>query len=210
MDIYAPVVPFLGQNPSDDRVKLDPSIFCLPWRLDIVSRVVHFQNIRHLRTHSSQGRSDVSRTTKKYGKQKGGGRARHGSMRAPQFRGGGVVFGPVVRSPRRSLNKKIRVMGLKTVLSARASEQAISIVPSFSMPQRSTRSLKNELEKFNGGDVIFVGLGGDQDCILRDSLSNIQAVDYLPLVGLNVVSLLKRRHLVMNIETLRALEEKWT
>ncbi|WP_375669336.1 50S ribosomal protein L4, partial [Bartonella sp. MR168JLCBS] len=102
------------------RLKVSESIFGLIPREDILQRVVRWQLARHQQgTHHSQGRSDVSRTGAKMFKQKGTGRARHSSARAPQFRGGGKAHGPVVRSHAHDLPKKIRVLGLRLALSAK-------------------------------------------------------------------------------------------
>src|SRR6185369_11790408 len=102
------------------EIDLDEAIFGQAPRRDILARVVNWQLAkRRAGTHKTKGVSDISGTTKKPYKQKGTGRARQGSLRSPQFRGGARIFGPVVRSHEFSLQKKVRKLGLKTALSAK-------------------------------------------------------------------------------------------
>src|SRR6478752_340954 len=110
-------------------VELSDSIFGLEPRADLLARMVRYQLAkRRAGTHKSKGRSEVDRTRKKIYKQKGTGGARHGAASAPQFRGGGKAFGPVVRSHAHDLPKKVRALALKHALSAKAKDGAIVVL----------------------------------------------------------------------------------
>ena len=110
-------------NQEVGSIELDETVFGLPVRKDILARMVNYQLAkRRAGTHKTKGISDISGTTKKPYKQKGTGRARQGSLRSPQFRGGATIFGPVVRSHAFDLPKKVRRLGLKTALSAKQGE----------------------------------------------------------------------------------------
>ena len=110
-------------NQEVGDIELAEEVFGLPVRRDILARVVNWQLAkRRAGTHKTKGVSDISGTSKKPYKQKGTGRARQGSLRSPQFRGGAVIFGPVVRSHEFDLQKKVRRLGLKTALSAKQAE----------------------------------------------------------------------------------------
>jgi len=106
-------------NQEVGDIELDDAVFGLPLRRDILARVVNWQLAkRRAGTHKTKGISDIQGTTKKPWRQKGTGRARAGSLRSPQFRGGARIFGPVVRSHEHDLPKKVRKLALKTALSA--------------------------------------------------------------------------------------------
>src|SRR5215469_2284106 len=107
-------------NEAVGEIELDDAIFGVPVRQDLIARAIHWQLAkRRAGTHKTKGISEISGTTKKPYKQKGTGNARQGSLRSPQFRGGAVIFGPVVRSHAHDLNKKVRKLALKTAISAK-------------------------------------------------------------------------------------------
>src|ERR1700686_3912325 len=116
-------------NQEVGDIELAEEAFGLPVRRDILARVVNWQLAkRRSGTHKTKGISDISDTTKKPYKQKGTGRARQGSLRSPQFRGGAVIFGPVVRSHEFGLHKKVRKLVLKTALSAKQAEGKLVVL----------------------------------------------------------------------------------
>ena len=123
-------------------VELDDAIFGVAPRADILHRVVRYQLAkRRAGTHDTQNRGDVSRTHSKFGKQKGSGGARHGSRNAPIFRGGGVAHGPHPRSHAHSLNKKVRALGMKMALSAKAAEGSLIILDQAAWDAPKTKVL---------------------------------------------------------------------
>src|SRR5271154_4931943 len=116
-------------NKEIGDIDLAEEVFGLPIRRDILARMVNWQLAkRRAGTHKTKGISDIQGTTKKPFKQKGGGRARQGSLRSPQFRGGAVIFGPVVRSHEFGLQKKVRRLALKTALSSKQAEGKLIII----------------------------------------------------------------------------------
>src|SRR5258706_9741611 len=126
----ASVIPL--DNAPAGEIELDEQVFGLPVRKDILARMVNWQLAkRRAGTHKTKGISDISGTTKKPYKQKGTGRARQGSLRSPQFRGGAVIFGPVVRDHGYDLQKKVRKLGLATALSVKLAEGKLGVVDSL-------------------------------------------------------------------------------
>src|SRR5471030_1496382 len=129
-------------NQEVGDIELADAVFGLPVRCDILARVVNWQLAkRRAGTHKAKGVSDISGTSKKPYKQKGTGRARQGSLRSPQFRGGAVIFGPVVRSHAFDLQKKVRRLGLKTALSAKLSEGRLIVLDRAAIDTPKTKVL---------------------------------------------------------------------
>src|SRR6476646_10141258 len=118
-------------NSEAGEIELADEVFGVKVRRDILSRVVQWQLAkRRAGTHKTKGVSDISGTTKKPYRQKGTGRARQGSLRSPQFRGGAVIFGPVVRSHAHDLPKKVRKLALKTALSSKVADGKLVVLDS--------------------------------------------------------------------------------
>jgi large subunit ribosomal protein L4 len=177
--------------------ELPDDIFATKPRADIMARVVHWQLAkRRSGNHKVKGLSEVSGTTKKPYRQKGTGNARQGSLRAPQFRGGGAVHGPVVRSHEYSLNKKVRRLGLISALSQKAAEGKLVILDVASGPEK-TGELARKFKALGWSSALIVDNVVDAG-FLRAS-RNIHGVDVLPTVGANVYDILK--HDVLAITT---------
>jgi large subunit ribosomal protein L4 len=195
----------------DSVGEVDLSAFSVPVRRDIVARVVHWQLAkRRSGNHKTKGISDISGTTRKPFKQKGTGRARQGSLRSPQFRGGAVIFGPVVRSHAYSLPKKIRRLGLKCAISAKMEENALSVLEAISLDSFKTADF---LKKIAGlGDVMSVKsvlmVDGPEVCPnLKKAISNLGFVNVLPQHALNVYDILRHRHLILSSASVDYLKE---
>src|SRR5690606_16949589 len=140
------------------KVKLSDAIFGLDPREDILQRVVRWQLAKRQQgTHQAQGRADVARTGAKMYKQKGTGRARHHSARAPQFRGGGKAHGPVARSHEHDLPKKVRALGLKHALSAKVKAESLIVVDELAVKDGKTRELAASLAKLGLANVLVIG-----------------------------------------------------
>ncbi len=177
--------------------ELPDDIFATKPRADIMARVVHWQLAkRRSGNHKVKGLSEVSGTTKKPYRQKGTGNARQGSLRAPQFRGGGAVHGPVVRSHEYRLNKKVRRLGLISALSQKAAEGKLIILDLASGPEK-TGELARKFKALGWSSALIVDNVVDAG-FLRAS-RNIHGVDVLPTVGANVYDILK--HDVLAITT---------
>src|SRR5437660_5446129 len=134
-------------NQEVGDIELSEAVFGLPVRRDILARVVNWQlSKRRAGTHKTKGVSDISGTTKKPYRQKGTGRARQGSLRSPQFRGGAVIFGPVVRSHEFGLQKKVRRLGLKTALSAKQAAGKLVVVDEGRLDEGKANGLRGRFE----------------------------------------------------------------
>src|ERR1700710_2900445 len=133
-------------------VELNDEVFGLDPRADILHRVVTWQlEKRRATARGTRERADVARTGKKFGKQKGGGTARHGDRRAPIFIGGGKAHGPRVREFNPSLNKKVRVLGLRMALSSKAKDGNLVVIDNLDVEGGKTADLRTKLEKLGFG-----------------------------------------------------------
>lgn len=196
------------ENKNVGSIELDEAIFGLEVRADILHRVVNWQLAKaQAGTHAVKGRSDVSLTPKKPFKQKGGGRARQGSMKGPQFRGGGIVFGPVVRDHSHDLTKKFRKLGLKTALSAKAKDGKIVIVDEAKLSAPKTKDLISIVKNCGFENSLFID-GKEVDANFALASRNIVGVDILPTIGANVYDILRRDKLVLTKEAVVALGER--
>lgn len=197
------------QNKKVGDIDLSASIFQQPLRTDILSRVVQWQlDKRRSGNHKTKEIADISGTTKKMYRQKGTGGARHGSKRAAQFRGGAVIFGPVVRSHGYSLPKKIRQLGLKTVLSSKFQSGNLIVVDSFEINQPKTKDLKAALSHFGTENVLLID--SDTKKITNTALAagNVHGFDVLPQIGANVYDILRKEKLLITVDAVKALEAR--
>ncbi|MBB6310137.1 50S ribosomal protein L4 [Xanthobacter tagetidis] len=190
-------------------VTLADEIFGLEPRADILHRCVTWQlSRRQAGTHRTKGRSEINRTSKKMYKQKGTGNARHGAASAPQFRGGGRAFGPVVRSHAIDLPKKVRALALKHALSSKAKAAQLVVVDSASLADPKTQALKDRLAKLGWSSVLVVdGAQVEQNIAL--AARNLPYVDVLPIQGINVYDILRRDTLVLTKAAVDALEARF-
>ncbi len=191
------------------HVTLADEIFGLEPRVDILHRVVRWQLAkRRAGTHKVKNRAEIWRTGKKLYKQKGTGHARHGSARVAQFRGGGRAFGPVVRSHEHDLPKKVRALGLKLALSAKAKESQLIVLDSAALPECKTKVLAERLQKLGLGSVLVVD-GTEPDVNFGRAARNLPGIDVLPVQGINVYDILRRDTLVLTKAAVDALEERF-
>jgi len=190
-------------------VELDDAIFGVAPRADILHRVVRYQLAkRRAGTHDTQNRGDVSRTHSKFGKQKGSGGARHGSRNAPIFRGGGVAHGPHPRSHAHSLNKKVRALGMKMALSAKAAEGSLIILDQAALDAPKTKVLLENFGKLGLTNALVIG-GAQVDTNFQLAARNVPNVDVLPAAGLNVYDVLRRHKLVLSREAIDAISARF-
>lgn len=195
-------------NQNVGSIELADNVFGAEVREDILSRVVNWQLAnRRAGTHKTKTIAEVSGTTKKPYKQKGTGSARQGSLRATQYRGGGIVFGPVVRSHAQDLPKKIRQMGMRCALSAKAKNGKLVIVDSLAMTEAKTKDLLAKMNKLGLESVLFIG-GETIDANFKLSANNIVNVDVLPQQGANVYDILRRDTLVLTKDAAENLEAR--
>ncbi len=189
-------------------ISVPDEIFGLEPRSDILARTVRWQLAkRQAGTHKTKTRGEISLTGAKFGKQKGGGRARHGAKSAPQFRGGGKAHGPVVHSHAHDLPKKVRALALKHALSAKAKDSALIIVDALSVEGPKTKSLRSQFEKLGIANALFIGGEAIEDNF-RLAARNIGNIDVLPVKGINVYDVLRRHTLVLTTDAVNALQER--
>ena len=190
-------------------VELDEAIFGLEPRADLLARCVRWQLAkRQAGTHATKGRSDINRTTKKLYKQKGTGNARHGAASAPQFRGGGRAFGPVVRSHAHDLPKKVRALALRHALSAKAKDASLIVVDDVRLADAKTKGLLDRFGKLGLGNALIIG-GTEIDTGFQKAARNIPNIDVLPVQGINVYDILRREKLVLTRAAVDALEARF-
>ena len=195
-------------NKKTGTIELDDSIFAVDVRRDILARAVNWQLAkRQAGTAHTKGRSDVKATKAKPFNQKGTGRARAGTTVAPQMRGGGVAFGPRTRSHAHKLPKKIRLLALKTALSAKQAEGKLVVLDEAKLKHPKTKDLVNHLAKLNWGRALVID-GAEVDSNFSRAASNIIGLDILPSAGANVYDILHRDTLVLTREGVEKLVER--
>lgn len=195
-------------NKAAGEIELKDEIFGLPVRSDILHRVVHWQLAkRRAGTHKTKEIWDVSGTTKKPFAQKGGGRARQGSLRSPQFRGGARIFGPVVRDHGYDLPKKVRKLGLKTALSAKQKEGSLIVLEEAKLKEMKTKLVAQNFKKLGWNSVLFID-GTEVDPAFKKAIANLPYVDVLPTIGANVYDILRHKTLVLTKEGVKQLEAR--
>lgn len=196
------------ENKKVGEISLDETIFGVEVRQDILHRMVNYQLAkRRSGTHKVQTRAEVTGTGAKPWKQKGTGRARAGDLKRPQDRGGGVVFGPHVRSHAFDLPKKIRKLALKIALSAKAAEGKIIILDEVSAKEHKTKPMAAALAKLGLDSALIVG-GKEIDANFARATANIPRIDVLTSQGANVYDILRRDTLVLTKEAVNDLTEK--
>ncbi len=190
------------------EIELSEAVFGKEPRLDILHRVVTWQlEKRRARARGARERSDVKRTGKKLGNQKGGGTARHGNRAAPQFIGGGKAHGPRVRDFNPGLNKKIRTLGLATALSVKAAEGKLIILDDLVISEAKTKAFLTIMSGLGITNGLFID-GAEVNASFRLATSNVPHIDVLPAIGANVYDILNHDTLVLTRAAVMALEAR--
>ena len=191
-------------------IELNDDVFGLEPRADILHRVITWQlEKRRATARGTRERSDVARTGKKFGNQKGGGTARHGNRRAPIFIGGGKAHGARVRDFNPSLNKKIRAIGLKMALSSKVKDGTLIIMDSLAVADSKTKTLATNLAKLGFGRTALVIDGDIVDTSFALAASNLHNINVLPAGGANVYDILKHDTLVLTRAGVEKLEARF-
>jgi large subunit ribosomal protein L4 len=194
-------------NKSSGEIDLNDAIFGLEPRVDLIHRVVVWQLAkRRAGTHKVLTRGEINRTKKKLYKQKGTGQARHGARSAPLFVGGAKAMGPVQHSHEFDLPKKVRALGLKHALSAKAKGGAIVILDEAKSKAIKTGDLARRLAKLGAPNALVVD--GTFDKNFEMSARNLAAVSLVPAAGLNVYDIMKRDKLVLTTAAVKVIEER--
>ncbi|KAH7569435.1 hypothetical protein JRO89_XS06G0162100 [Xanthoceras sorbifolium] len=225
-DLVIPVTNFLSEDKG--LMVLAGDVFDVPIRKDIIHRVVRWQLAKRQQgTHSTKTISEVSGTGRKPWRQKGTGRARHGTLRGPQFRGGAIMHGPKPRSHAIKLNKKVRRLGLKIALTARAAEGKASLFLSLPLillgycineqllvfedleiPTHKTKHIVNCYKQMESTKKVLLVDGGPINEKLKLATQNLHYVNVLPSIGLNVYSILLHDTLVMSRDAVNKIVER--
>ena len=191
-------------------IELSDDVFGVEPRADILHRVVTWQLEKRRGTaRGARERSDVARTGKKYGKQKGGGTARHGDRRAPIFIGGGKAHGPRVRDFNPSLNKKVRALGLRMALSAKAQGGTLIVVENLDLAEAKTKKLTERLAGLDLGRSALVIDGDALNVGFAMASSNLRQIDLIPAIGANVYDILNHDTLVLTRAAVETLEARF-
>lgn len=189
------------------QIELADAIFGLKPRRDIIARVIDWQLAkRRAGTHKTKGISEIQGTTKKPYKQKGTGRARQGSLRSPQFRGGARIFGPVVRSHEYDLPKKIRKLGLRLALSTKMAEGQLVIVDKLDTDGK-TKVLAQNFAKMGWDSVLLID-GQEVNENFRRAVMNLKHVDVLPQIGANVYDIIRHKTVILSQSAVELLEAR--
>lgn len=188
--------------------ELSDAIFGVEVRPDILHRVVVWQLAkRRAGTHKVKTRGEIARTGAKMYKQKGTGRARHGSRRVNIFRGGGVAFGPHPRDHAIDLPKKVRVLGLKCALSSKAAEGKLVVLDAARLAEPKTKAFVAAMTRLGLGSALLI-TGSEVEANLQRASRNVPTVDVLPAQGINVYDILRRDTLVLTQEAVARIEER--
>ncbi len=192
------------------EVELNDAVFGVEPRADILHRVVTWQLVnRRAPARAARERSDVARTGKKFGRQKGGGTARHGDRRAPIFIGGGKAHGPRARVFSASLNKKVRALGLRMALSSKAQGGQLIIVDNLDVAEGKTKTLVEKLGKLGFGKTALVIDGDALNVSFAHASSNLPGMNLIPAVGANVYDIMRHETLVLTRAAVEKLEARF-
>ena len=196
------------QNKASGDLDLSEAVFGLTPRADILSRVITWQLAKkQAGTHQTKEIGQVSGTTKKMYKQKGTGGARHGSKRGAQFRGGGIIFGPVTRDHSFDLPKKVRKLGLRMALSEKLRNGDLIVVDELSLDEAKTKLALKKFDHLNGASLLLI----DDQIVnenLKKAVSNLHDIDILPQIGANVYDIISKEKLVMTVAAIKTLEAR--
>jgi large subunit ribosomal protein L4 len=194
-------------NKASGEIDLSDAIFGLEPRADLIQRVVVWQLAkRRAGTHKVLTRGEINRTKKRFGRQKGGGTARHGARSAPLFVGGAKAMGPVQHSHEFDLPKKVRALGLKHALSVKAKNGAILVLDEAKSAEIKTGTLAKQLAKIGAVNALVVDGAFDKNFEL--SARNLTDVSLLAAAGLNVYDIMRSEKLVLTTAAVKAIEER--
>jgi large subunit ribosomal protein L4 len=197
-----------GKAAKGAELELNDDVFAVEPRADILHRVVTWQlEKRRATARGTRERADVARSGKKFGRQKGGGTARHGDRRAPVFIGGGKAHGARVRDFNPGLNKKVRALGLRMALSSHAKAGSLIVLDNLAIDAK-TKALTESFTKLGVGKTLVI----DGDAVETNfalAAGNLHTVNVLPAIGANVYDILKHDTLVLTRAAVEKLEARF-
>ena len=197
------------EGKASGKVTLADDVFGLEPRQDLLQRMVRYQLLkRQAGTHDVKNRAEITGTTKKFVRQKGSGGARHGSRKPGIFRSGGRAFGPTPRSHAVELPKKVRALALKHALSAKAKAGELVVIDKASVKDAKTAGLRKAFGGLDLTNALIID-GAELDNNFALAARNIPQIDVLPIQGINVYDILRRRKLVLTKAAIEALEARF-
>ncbi|MEE2996951.1 MAG: 50S ribosomal protein L4 [Pseudomonadota bacterium] len=195
-------------NKKAGSIDLADGVFGSEVRKDIISRMVNWQLAkRRSGNHKTKNVSEIQGTTAKPWNQKGTGRARAGTVRATQFRGGSTVFGPIVRGHGHKLPRKVRQLAMRSALSSKQADGKLIILDDATLDAPKTKDLATKLSALGWSNVLIVA-GANVDRNLARAAANIANVDVLPQQGVNVYDIVRRETLVLTKAAAEHLQER--
>ncbi|MBF0145205.1 MAG: 50S ribosomal protein L4 [Magnetococcales bacterium] len=198
------------QNNHLRTIELSEALFGRKVRKDLLARMVNYQLAkRRSGTASTKGRSEVRGGGRKPYRQKGTGNARQGTIRAPQFRTGGIVFGPQPRSYAHKMDKKERRLALMTALSAKHAAGEMVFVEKLALPEVKTKAMKAILTALDAGHTALIVVA-QEDRNVELSARNLPGVKVLRLEGINTYDLLAHEKVIITEDAVKRLEERLT
>ena len=196
------------ENKKSGSVDLADGVFGVPVRRDILARMVNYQRAkRRAGTHMTKVVSEIRGTTAKPYRQKGTGRARQGSLRSAQFRGGATIFGPRVRDHAHDLPKKVRRLALRCALSSKQAEGKLVVLDEAKLDEPKTGALAARLGALGWSNALIIA-GAEVDGNFARAAANLPHIDVLPQQGINVYDILRRDTLVLTKDAVKHLEER--
>lgn len=196
------------ENKAAGDIELEDAVFDVEVKADVLHRMVNYQqHKRRSGTRKTKQRNEIRGTGAKPWRQKGTGRARAGDLKRPQDRGGGVAFGPVVRSHATELPKKLRKLALKMALSVKAREGKLIVIEDAKVKSHKTKPMAEAMKKFEIGSAVIVD-GQEIDVNFARATANLPRIDVLPSQGANVYDILRRDTLVLTRQAVNDLTEK--
>ena len=196
----------LDNKPLED-IDLSVKVFQAKEDNGIIARLVNWQLARKRQgTHKVKERSEITGSTAKIYKQKGMGRARHGSKKVVQFKGGGVVHGPTPRSHDYKLNSKLKKNAIRALFSTKLREGNIKVIDKFELNKIKTKDLNLKIKKLGIDSAAFI----ETDKVNKNfelSIKNLKNCDLISCKGINAALILKRKTLVMSKEAVQHIEE---
>lgn len=196
------------ENKEVGEIDLIEAVFGVTPRRDILTRTVNWQLAkRRSGNHKAKGISEISGTTKKPWAQKGTGRARQGSLRSPQFRKGGIIFGPVVRDHAHDVPKKVRQLGLRMALSSKQADGKLIILDTAKLDSNKTKALAAKFKTLGLSSALIID-GSNLDPNFALAARNLPHIDVLPEQGANVYDILRRDVLVLTKNAVEQLQER--
>lgn len=198
------------QGATVGSIEVSDAVFDTPLNKAVIHQVMVGQMAnKRAGTHSTKTRAEVRGGGRKPWRQKGTGRARQGSIRSPQWRGGGITFGPKPRDYTQRTPKKMRRLAIKSLLSQKVRDGEVTVVEEFVLPTLKTQEVLKALAGLEIATKCLVVDSGESQKELWQACHNLKRIKSVPAATLNTVDLLNYDHLVLSVEAVRRIEELW-